>query len=256
VKSSSRPTSPAPARQDQETLESITTEALDEARVEAFAGRLFGLYGGGMVALIIDLAHRTGLLEAAAQGSGTSADLADRAGLTERYARECLGSQVTAEIIDYDRAARTYQLPAEHAVVLTGPGSLNLAPLSQVPTLLAHHVDGVAQVARDGGGVPYEAFRTAFTEVMDGLSRGALDGQLIEGILPSTGALTTRSGVPARRPTPTGWATPPSRCSTSPGCPPSRRWTRCSPSTGSTTRSTPPASWRGSSTRSRPAGCS
>jgi DNA-binding IclR family transcriptional regulator len=100
-----------------------------------------------MVALIIDLAHRTGLLEAAAQGSGTSADLADRAGLTERYARECLGSQVTAGIIDYDRAARTYQLPAEHAVVLTGPGSLNLAPLSQVPTLLAHHVDGVAQVA-------------------------------------------------------------------------------------------------------------
>ena len=183
---------------DQETLESMTSEALDEARVEAFAGRLFGLYGGGMVALIIDLAHRTGLLEAAAQGPATSAELADRAGLTERYARECLGCLVTAGIIDYDPAARTYRLPAEHAVVLTGPGSLNLAPVSQITTLLAHHVDGVAKVAREGGGVPYEAFRPAFTEVMDGLSRGLLDGQLIEGILPLTGALTDRLAAGVR----------------------------------------------------------
>jgi SAM-dependent methyltransferase len=183
---------------DQETLESMTSEALDEARVEAFAEHLFGLYGGGMVTLIIDLAHRTGLLEAAAQGPATSAELADRAGLTERYARECLGCLVTAGIIDYDPAARTYRLPAEHAVVLTGPGSLNLAPVSQITTLLAHHVDGVAKVAREGGGVPYEAFRPAFTEVMDGLSRGLLDGQLIEGILPLTGALTDRLAAGVR----------------------------------------------------------
>lgn len=177
---------------DHETPEATTVEVLDDARVEAFAERLLGLYGGGMVTLIVDLAHRTGLLEAAAQGPATSARLADRAGLTERYARECLGCLATAGIVDYDPAARTYRLPAEHAVVLTGPGSLNLAPLSQVTTLLAHHVDGVAQVARTGGGVPYEAFRPAFTEVMDGLSRGLLDGQLIAGILPSTGALTAR----------------------------------------------------------------
>jgi SAM-dependent methyltransferase len=55
-------------------------------------------------------------------------------------------------------------------------------------------VPAVARVARDGGGVPYEAFRPAFTEVMDAMSRGLLDGQLMTGILPATGALPEQLG--------------------------------------------------------------
>jgi SAM-dependent methyltransferase len=161
----------------------------DQAAVAAFAERLFGLYGSGMVTLMIDLAHRTGLWEAAAQGPGTSVELAERAHLSERYARECLGSLATAGLVRYRPGTRTYELPAEHAAVLVGPGSANLAPVSQVVSLLAPHVPAVGQVARDGGGLPYEAFRPAFTEVMDALSRGTLDGQLIAGILPVTGAL-------------------------------------------------------------------
>jgi len=37
--------------------------------------------------------------------------------------------------------------------------------------------------------VPYDAFRPEFTRVMDGLSRGLMDEQLIDGILPVTGDL-------------------------------------------------------------------
>ena len=37
---------------------------------------------------MIDIGHRTGLFETAAQGPGTSAELAERAGLQERYVRE------------------------------------------------------------------------------------------------------------------------------------------------------------------------
>jgi SAM-dependent methyltransferase len=170
----------------------------DQAAVEAFAERLFELYGSGMVTLMVDLAHRTGLWEAAAQGPATSEQLAERAGLTERYVRECLGSLVTAGIIRFCPATRTYELPPEHAAVLVGPGSSNLAPVSQVVSLLAPHVPAVARVAREGGGVPYEAFRPAFTEVMDAMSRGLLDGQLMTGILPSTGALVEQLAAGTR----------------------------------------------------------
>ncbi len=173
----------------------MTTDAehtFDEARVEEFAGRLLATYTQGMVGLIIDLGRRIGLFEALAAGPATSEELADRAGLIERYVRECLGALTTARIVDYEPASRRYVLPPEHATCLTGAGSLNLAPFAQITTLLAHHVEGVATACRDGGGVPYEAFRPQFTGVMDGLSRGLLDGQLLDGMLPLAGELPAR----------------------------------------------------------------
>ena len=168
------------------------TTSLDGARVEAFREQLFGAYVGGMVTLMIDLASRTGLLDALATGPGTSEELASRSGLVERYVRECLGALVTAGIAGYDPATRQYSLPPEHALLLTGDGSLNMAPRSRFIALLGVHVPGVAGAFRTGGGVPYQAYRPGFTEVMDGRSRGLLDGQLLDGILPLTGELPAR----------------------------------------------------------------
>lgn len=169
----------------------MTTHA-DAARVEAFAERLFGAYTGAALTLMVDVAHRTGLLTAAATGPGTSAELAARAGLSERYVRECLGALVTGGVMTYDADTQTYTLPPEHAVCLTGDGSLNLAPFSLAFALMGKTLPEVAQAFHDGGGVPYEKFRPEFTSVMDGMSRGLFDEQLIDGILPLTGALTTR----------------------------------------------------------------
>ena len=159
---------------------------------------MFQTFSGGIVTLQVDLAVRTGLLETLAAGAGTSKDLAERAGLQERYVRECLGTLVTAYIVDYDAASRTYALPAEHAAVLTGGGSGNVAPLARMMALLATHVPAVATAFREGGGVPYEAYRPEFTTVMDRLSRGLMDGQLIGGILPIAEALPKRLAAGVR----------------------------------------------------------
>jgi hypothetical protein len=119
--------------------------ALDESRVEQFAERLFGTYTESIVTLMIDLADRTGLLAALATGSGTSEGLAARAGLQERYVRECLGALVTAGIVEYDAREHRYVLPREHAACLTGEGSSNVAPMARVTALLAGQVGGVAR---------------------------------------------------------------------------------------------------------------
>ncbi len=55
---------------------------LDRKRVQEFARKLFGHYTSGMLALMVDVGHRTGLFEAAAKGAATSAELAERAGST------------------------------------------------------------------------------------------------------------------------------------------------------------------------------
>jgi SAM-dependent methyltransferase len=112
------------------------------------------------------------------------------------YVREWLGSMVTAAIVDFDPATGSYSLPAEHAVCLTGEGSLNLAPFSQIVTMLAKFVEPVSGVFRSGGGVGYDQFRPEFTDVMDGLSRGLFDEQLIDGMIPATGlAAALASGI-------------------------------------------------------------
>lgn len=164
----------------------------DEAAAEAFAERLFETYTHGMLTLMIDLAHRTGLLEAAAAGPGTSAELARRAGLSERYVLECLGALTTGRILEYDSATDRYTLPPERAIALTGDGSLNLAPISRLVAALSKTLPEVASAFRAGGGVPYSRFRPEFTELMDGLSRGFFDGQLIDGVVPLTGDLAAR----------------------------------------------------------------
>ncbi len=181
-----------------EDLGTAATGTLDEARVEAFAGRLFELYTGGMLTFMVDIGHRTGLFAAAAAGPATSAELAGRADLQERYVREWLGAMVTGGIVDHDPATGTYRLPPEHAACLTGTGSSNLAAFSRLATHLAKHVDAVALAFREGGGVPYAAFRPEFTDVMDALGRGTFDELLVDAYLPLVPGLEARLAAGAR----------------------------------------------------------
>lgn len=157
----------------------IPDRRLDTSLVEAFTERLFDLYTGGMLTFLVDIGHRTGLFGAAVHGPATSAGLAERAGLHERYVREWLGAMVTGGIMRYDPETATYRLPPEHAVCLTGPTADNLAPYARLNTHLAEHVGGVTRAFREGGGVPYEAFRPEFTGVMDELGRGGFDQALL-----------------------------------------------------------------------------
>jgi SAM-dependent methyltransferase len=169
-----------------------TTAKLDDSRVEEFAGELLGHYTSGMLALMVDLGHRTGLFAAAAEAPATSEELAARAGLQERYVREWLGALVTGGLIKYDPQFCTYTLPAEHAACLTGAGAANLAALAQINTHLAKHLHQVAAAFREGGGVPYSEFRPEFTDVMDAAGRSTYDEFLINAWLPVAPGLVDR----------------------------------------------------------------
>ena len=160
------------------------TRPVDAARVEEFTTELLSHYTSGMLGLMIDLGHRTGLFAAAAAGPTTSEELAARADVHERYVREWLGALVTGGIFLYDATSATYTLPAEHAAVLTGTGSANLAALAQINTHLGKHLHQVAESFCGGGGVPYSEFRPEFTDVMDAASRSAFDELLVDHWLP------------------------------------------------------------------------
>ena len=165
---------------------------LDRKRVQAFARKVFGLYTDGMLTLMVQIGHRTGLFEALARGPATSAELAERAGLHERYVREWLGAMATSDIVEYDVASRSFTLPPEHATCLTGASSRNLAPGSQMLLLLSRHVPKIIDCFTHGGGVPYSEFRPEFTETQDASWRLLYDGLLIKGFLPAVRGLPER----------------------------------------------------------------
>jgi hypothetical protein len=93
----------------------------DPAKARAFGQHMMGILSGGLLSLMIDIGHRTGLLVAAADGWATGEQLAARAGLTERYVREWLGAMAASGVVEYDQAGEAFRLPAEHAAVLTWP---------------------------------------------------------------------------------------------------------------------------------------
>lgn len=173
------------------TTEPTTETPIDPERVDAFAGEIFGHVRSGLLVYMIDLGHRTGLWDAAAAG-GTCEQIAERAGVQERYAREWLGAVTTGGIVRYDAATTTYLLPPEHAACLTGTGAENLAPFATIQAHLGKHLHDVADAFIHGGGVPYESFRPEFTDVMDGISRFTFDGSLVDGLLPLAPGLVDR----------------------------------------------------------------
>jgi hypothetical protein len=116
--------------------------------------------------------------------------LAVRAGLDERYVAEWLAAMTTAGV--FRLAGDRFELPAAHAVCLSGEASLNVAPRTQMVGFLAQHLEAVARAFRDGAGVPYSAFRPGFTGLMDRFNRFRYDELLVSGYLAAADGLIER----------------------------------------------------------------
>ncbi len=91
--------------------------AINPEKVEAIAGAAFGYLAGAIVAGTIWVGDELGLYRTmAGAGKLTSADLAAKTGLSERWVREWLQGQAAAQLIDY--ADGKFELSPEAALVL------------------------------------------------------------------------------------------------------------------------------------------
>jgi hypothetical protein len=86
------------------------TRAFDSAKAEAFGGQMISILKGGLLSMMVDIGHRTGLFAVASQGWMTSQQLAEQSGLHERYVREWLGAVTTGGILEYDETSETFCL--------------------------------------------------------------------------------------------------------------------------------------------------
>ncbi len=167
--------------------------AIDQARAEAFGGRMVGVLNDACLALMTSIGHQVGLFDTlAGLPPATSQDIADAANLQERYVREWLGAMTTSGVLSYDPATRTYRLPPEHAASLTrAAGPDNLAGTTQFVPLLAGVEAPLIACFRAGSGVPYAEY-ARFHRLMAEDSAAVHDAGLIDAIVPLMPGLADR----------------------------------------------------------------
>lgn len=167
---------------------------------EQFAERIVGAIDSASLAILLSIGHQTGLFDTLATlPAATSAQIADAAGLDERYVREWLGGVAAARVVTYDPAAQSFSLPRENAAVLTrAAGPDNLARVAQFIPLLGEVEQKIIGCFRTGGGLPYSAY-PRFHAIMAEQSGEVFDAALVDHILPMAGGvpelLTTGADV-------------------------------------------------------------
>lgn len=168
---------------------------VDQAKAEAFAGKLLTALNNGALCLMISVGHRTGLFDTMSRTApAPSEEIATRAGLNERYVREWLGAMVTGGVVEFDPDRGTYSLPAEHAACLTRAASAdNVAAFAQYIAVLGAVEDDIVECFEHGGGVPYEKF-PRFHDVMAEDSGQSVMSSLESHILPLVPGLADRLG--------------------------------------------------------------
>lgn len=86
--------------------------AVDPNRSEHFAEQLLVTLNHGALCLMISVGHRTGLFDVMSRSPPlTSAELATRAGLNERYVREWLGAMTTGRVVEVEPDTLRFRLP-------------------------------------------------------------------------------------------------------------------------------------------------
>ncbi len=165
----------------------------DSAKAEAFAGQLMTALNYGSLCLMASIGHRTGLFDTLrGLPPATAPEIAQAAGMNERYVREWLGAMVTAGVIEVDPTSTHYRLPTEHAAFLTRAAAAdNLAVFTQYIAVMGGVEDEIVECFQKGGGVPYEKF-PRFHAVMAEDSGQSVLSSLESHILPLVPGLTGR----------------------------------------------------------------
>ena len=170
----------------------VTEEPNLVAESEAFVGRLFEAGLSAFDLLTVYVGDRLGLYPLLSKlGPVTRDELAAKAGIHPRYAREWLEQQAVTGILKVDDSSkdeleRRYSLPEAHAAALNDLDSpFSITPLARQLVSAAQTLPHLLKAYRTGEGVPWDAYGADMIESQGDFNRPWLVTQLGNEILPS-----------------------------------------------------------------------
>ena len=159
---------------------------MDRNKISAFADRFVNIAAGATTMGLLAVADRSGLSAYLGEfPTGTADEIADGAGLDQRYVLEILSGLAAAGVVEYESEGQAFTLPPEHALFI----STELSPyfvggwFDLLPSAMAQ-IDGITVATREGGGVAFDEY----ANIVEGVDRG--NG-------PSQRALLTTKWLPA-----------------------------------------------------------
>ena len=166
---------------------------IDPEKFKEYAKRVFGALGGAMTSAMICLGDRLGLYRALSEtGAVTSAELAKRTGLSERWLREWLQQQGAAGVLEY-RGEGRFALSAEGVAVLADEShpAFGAGFFASLPETLSL-IEQLPESFRTGLGLPYDA---TGPEGARGIERGCAPwfrALLVPVVIPRLGDVRAR----------------------------------------------------------------
>ena len=173
-------------RDDAFTGPAADQPAVDPDALTELIGRVIADAGGALILPLAQLGDRLGLYSALASGGpATSAELAERTGLTERYLREWLLAMAAAGYVTYEdsgadggqsAASARYRLSPEQAEAFTNPESPGyVAGAFQNLTAATRVLDRLTEAFRTGAGI---AWHEQHEDMFEGTERFFRPGYL------------------------------------------------------------------------------
>ena len=162
---------------------------LDTDKLMGFVFRAVDEVGATLNTALAVMGDKLGYYRLLAEGPLTAAQLAERSGTGEHYAREWANAQAAGGWVDYDPASGEYTLPPEHANALTDESSPAYLPgFFQIALGTVRDADRILAAAGSGDGVGWHDhnsdvhigcerfFRTMYNAHLIGDWLPALDG--------------------------------------------------------------------------------
>src|SRR5437588_29668 len=163
-----------------------TQQSVDQAKTEAFLGKVLSDTSGLTTTIMASIGDRLELFKQLAKAPATSAQLATRAEINERYAREWLSAMASAGYVEYDPASERFTLPAEHLPVLAQEsGPIFFGGIHQMLAGMVGPLTQLIQAFQHGGGVPQSAYDHNMWDGLERFTAGWFENLLIPVWLPA-----------------------------------------------------------------------
>jgi 2-polyprenyl-3-methyl-5-hydroxy-6-metoxy-1,4-benzoquinol methylase len=178
----------------------IQTVAIDEGKLNAFLGQVIGELGATVNAGLIVIGDRLGLYRAmAGAGPISSAQLAEKTGLSERYVREWLNAQAAGGYVTYDAATQRYELPPEQALALANEDSpAFVGGAFELATATLKSIPQIESSFRTGAGFGWHEHDRGVATGCERFFRPGYNANLVSSWLPALEGVEEKLRVGAR----------------------------------------------------------
>lgn len=176
------------------------TAAVNQQKLDEFIGKVVNDVGATMSSILVVMGDALGLYRTLRDdGPLLSGELASKAGIAERYAREWLNAQAAAGYLTYDPATCRYGIQPEPALALCDPDSPAYVPgFFQVAAAMWAGREQVTQRFRTGEGLPWGDHHSCLFEGTARFFRSSYIGSLMSAWIPALDGVEPKLRAGAR----------------------------------------------------------